>query len=308
MKAPLLVTRRLGRAYRDPVTGNAVAAVHDVNLEVPAAGTLGILGASGAGKSTLTRLILGLEKPDNGTVLFDDIDLQKASARQMRGIRRRMQAVFQDPRSSLNPHLRVGTIIAEPLLAQGGYDRDGRRRRVVEALDMVDLGSPFADRRPERLSGGERQRVAIARAIAPKPDLVVLDEPVSSLDGPVRGRILHLLAELTARLELAIVMVSHDVRSVVTLTRRVMVMYAGRCVEEGLTTEVFENPLHPYTQALLAAVPRPGKDLPVTLDPTTPAETGCACRSWCPQAEQRCKDQPDLKERTSNHRVACWVK
>ncbi len=307
MKAPLLVARRLGRAYLDPYTGKAVAVVDDIDLEVPAAGTLGILGASGAGKSTLTRLILGLEKPDHGTVLFDDVDLQKASARQKRSVRRRMQAVFQDPRSSLNPHLRVGTIIAEPLLAQGGYGKDRRRRRVIEALDMVGLGRPFADRRPERLSGGERQRVAIARAIAPEPDLVVLDEPVSSLDGPVRGQILHLLAELTARLELAIVMVSHDVRSIVTLTGAVMVMYAGRCVEKGPATEVLENPLHPYTQALLAAAPRRGNDLTLTLDPATPAETGCACREWCPLADQRCKDQPELKERESNHRVACWV-
>jgi len=307
MSAPLLAARRLVRSYRDPVSRRLIRAVDDISFEVSAGGSLGILGASGAGKSTLTRLLLGLEKPDRGQVLFDGVDLAGASARELRAVRRRLQAVFQDPRSSLNPRLRVAKIVAEPLLAQGNRDRQSRNRRVARALDMVGLEDLGSNRRPEQLSGGERQRVAIARAIAPGPDLVVLDEPVSSLDGPVRSHILHLLAELRKRLELAVILVSHDIRSVAALSDAIMVMYAGRCIEEGRTAEVLDDPMHPYTKALLAAVPRPRSAPNLTIDPTAPAESGCACRHWCPLAHERCSDQPDLTLRRGVHRVACWA-
>jgi peptide/nickel transport system ATP-binding protein len=293
---PLLEARHIVRSYREVVSGS-----------LPVAGTLGVLGASGAGKSTLTRLLLGLEAPDRGEVRFHGIDLATATNRELRAVRRGMQAAFQDPRSSLNPGLRIESIVAEPLLAQGRIDRRRRRRLVADALLMVGVAADVIDRRPEQLSGGERQRVAIARALVSRPELVVLDEPVSALDGPVRGRVLGLLDDLRATLELAVVMVSHDVRSVAALVTRVMVMYAGRAVEEGPTAAVLDDPLHPYTQALLAAVPRPVAGAVATIEPTAPAATGCACRMWCPFADPGCGDQPELHDAGTGRRVACWA-
>ena len=304
---PLLEARGLTHTYRDPVTGARTTVVDDVSFEVHRAESVGVLGASGAGKSTLTRLLLGLESPDRGHVLFDTIDLAASTRSRMRAVRRRMQAVFQDPRESLNPHLRVETVISEPLLARDGCSEGSRRARVTHALEMVGLSAAHARRYPGQLSGGERQRVAIARALAPEPDLVILDEPVSSLDGPVRNHIIRLLAELKSRLDLTILMVSHDVRSVAALTTRVMVMLGGTIVEVAGTPDLLERLAHPFTRALLAAVPQRGAIPEVPPAAGEPAPGGCSCRRWCPLADWRCEERPVLSGRSNGRLLACWA-
>ncbi|MCD4748733.1 MAG: ATP-binding cassette domain-containing protein [Thermoanaerobaculales bacterium] len=255
MTTDLLKAEGLSNAYVDPAGGPDVKAIQDISLTVEAGRNLGILGASGAGKSTLMRILLGLESPDQGRVIFDGIDIHQPASKRSTPIRGRIQVVFQDPRNSLNPHLSVATIVAEPLLAQRRTGRQHQKQLVLEMLDLVGIRPEMAERRPDALSGGERQRVAIARALITHPDVVILDEPVSALDAPVRLQVLDLLGDLQERLNLTIILVSHDVRTIAALADYVMVLLKGRCVEEGSARELLEHPRHPYTRALLAAVP-----------------------------------------------------
>jgi peptide/nickel transport system ATP-binding protein len=247
------------RKVRCPVVlskSGEVKAVAGVSFRLDRAASLGIVGGSGSGKSTLARLLLALENPDRGAVQFDGQPVSKWPESRVRPLRKRFQAVFQDPSLSLNPCLRVGTIIAEPLAAHAIGNAADRRARVAELLDQVGMPAVAADRYPKAFSGGERQRIAIARALATSPELLILDEPVSSLDVSVQAQVLDLIAELQRQHELALVLISHDLEVVRDVCKSIAVMSDGVFVETGSTTEILENPSHRYTRALLDAAPR----------------------------------------------------
>jgi peptide/nickel transport system ATP-binding protein len=231
-------------------------ALDGVDLAVDSADSVGVVGESGAGKSTLARLLLALEKPDAGSVIFDGQPISSMTSARVRPLRRRFQAVFQDPLASLNPRLTVGTIVSEPLVAFQIGNREERRQRVNELLEQVELPKDSARRFPGAFSGGERQRIAIARAMAPEPELLILDEPVSFLDLPVQVQILQILADLRARYGLAMVLISHDMDVVRAVCDRIAVLHQGKIVEEGTTDDVLNRPEHPYTQSLLDAKPK----------------------------------------------------
>jgi ABC-type glutathione transport system ATPase component len=235
--------------------GTMISVLAGVDLTVEPGQCVGVVGSSGAGKSTLARLLLALERPDAGTVIFDSHPISAMSPAQVRPLRRRFQAVFQDPIASLNPRLTVATIVSEPLVAFGLGSRDERRQRIRELLDQVGLDEGSARRFPGAFSGGERQRIAIARAVAPEPELLILDEPVSFLDLPVQTEILRILAELQTRYGLAMVLISHDMDVVRSLCDRIAVLHDGKIVEEGTTDDVLNRPEHPHTQSLLEAKP-----------------------------------------------------
>lgn len=253
----LLAAEDVHRAYRRRGARGSraatVKAVAGVRLRLDRGEALGVVGGSGSGKSTLARLLLALERPDRGTVRFEGHPISSLPESRVRPLRRRFQAVFQDPSTSLDPCLRINTIIAEPLAAHSIGTAAGRRARVVELLDQVGLPAIAADRYPKAFSGGERQRIAIARALATGPSLLILDEPVSSLDMSVRAQILDLITDLRREHELALVLISHDLEIVRNVCERVAVMKEGVFVEEGPTAHVLDSPEHPYTRALLEA-------------------------------------------------------
>ncbi len=244
--------RRLGSRGKGPVT---IEAVTGVSLRLDPTETLGIVGGSGAGKSTLARLLLALERPDRGVVRFEGHPISNWPESRIRPLRKGFQAVFQDPSLSLDPCLRVGTIIAEPLVAHAIGGKAERRKRVADLLDQVGLPKASADRHPSEFSGGERQRIAIARALATGPKLLILDEPVSSLDVSVQAQILDLISELRRRHEIAVILISHDLAVVREVCAKVVVMDHGSVVENGPTARILEKPQHPYTRALLDAGP-----------------------------------------------------
>ncbi|MGW0581838.1 ATP-binding cassette domain-containing protein, partial [Streptomyces sp. NPDC002920] len=218
----------------------------------------GIVGESGCGKSTLLRILAGLDRPTSGSVAIDGRDITGLRERQLRFVRERLQLVFQDPMSSLDPRMRVGDIVAEPLVAQG---HPNRRERVAELLEAVGLQADAAQRYPHQFSGGQRQRISIARALAPRPKIIVADEPVSALDVSVRAQVLNLIADLVDELSLTLVFVSHDLSVVRHVCDRVAVMHDGQIVETGSTEQVYEDPQHPYTRRLIAAAPTLAKAL-----------------------------------------------
>ena len=253
---PLLEARRLRRVY--PGRGGSasaatVTAVDEVSLRVGRGECLAVVGASGSGKSTLARLLVALERPDAGWVVFDGQRISHLNEARVRPMRRRFQPVFQDPRGALDPRLPAGTSIAEALVSHGPGDRRERREQVEELLAEVGLPADVALRRPAALSGGERQRVTLARALASRPELLVLDEPVSSVDLVTRRRLLHLLSRLRRARRLTMVLVSHDLDTVKALADRAVVMYRGRLVEEGQPEELLRRPQHPHTRELVAA-------------------------------------------------------
>ena len=309
MSSPHLSAERLIHSYPAP-NGGRVVALNSLSFDLARGRTLGVIGASGAGKSTLVRLLLGLERPESGRILIEGADLNEKTAAQKHQLRRKLQAVFQDPRSSLNPHLSLRSIVEEPLLARGRITRRERHKRVEGTLVAVGLDPSIQLRKVDALSGGERQRVAIARALITQPEILILDEPVSALDGPIRSQILSLLAQIQANLGLTVVLVSHDVRSTKKLADTLVVLYAGVCVESGPAGEVLSNPAHPYTKALLAAVPQTkiGWAIPESVVDADPEKTGCACRSWCPMATDQCLEPPQLERVASDHHIACWEK
>lgn len=257
MAEHLLATEGLVRSYPPRVRGGPrIRAVDGVDLSVGRGESLAVVGPSGSGKSTLTRLLLALERPDEGTVFFDGEPISRLPEDRVRQMRHRFQAVFQDPIGSLNPRLETATIIAEPLVAHGIGSAADRRTRVAELLALVGLPGAAARRYPGAFSGGERQRIAIARALAPEPELLILDEPVSSLDVSVQAQILDLLCGLRDSHHLTLVLVSHDLGVVRSVCDRVAVMQHGRFIEEGKTGEVLAAPEHELTKRLLAAAPQ----------------------------------------------------
>ena len=297
----LLEVRGLTQHYRTQ-SGETLRALEDVSFSLAAGEVLGIVGESGCGKSTLGRAVLRLTEPNAGEVLFEGEDVLKLSRAALRHRRRDMQIVFQDPFGALNPRHKVSTLIGEPLTIHGVA---GVAARVAELLDLVGLPADSGRRFIHEFSGGQRQRIAIARALALSPKLLVADEPVSALDVSIQSQIINLIAELKARMGLAMLFISHDLSVVRHVSQRIAVMYLGRIVEIGAAGEVFERPAHPYTQALLSAVPRaPGGavrerillegDLP---DPTNPPP-GCAFHGRCVHAMAVCSQvRPGLVAR-----------
>jgi oligopeptide/dipeptide ABC transporter ATP-binding protein len=303
-----------------PVRGSdrPVRAVQGVSIELARGETLGIAGESGGGKSTLARLLVGLETPDSGTVLIADRDFAARGRGSRLATARTIQLVFQDPFASLNPRKTVAAALGEVTRVHGlAADRSAARRRGEELLGMVGLRPAFLDRFPHELSGGQRQRVGIARALAAEPAILVLDEPVSALDVSVRAEVMNLLVSLRDRLGLSYLFISHDLSMVRHISDRVAIMYLGRIVEEGPWRAVLDDPRHPYTEALEAAVPVPDPELEaqravITLpgevpDPANPP-TGCPFHPRCPLAEEVCRARrPELEELIEDHLAACHV-
>ncbi len=305
------------RAWLDRLGGQAprsVRAVDGVSFAVAPGETLGLVGESGCGKSTVARSILRLVEPTLGRVTFGDVNLTTLSAEPLRRQRRDLQMVFQDPTASLNPRLSVGRTVEEPLRRHTTLGTGERRARVAEVLAQVGLGPELAGRYSHELSGGQRQRVNFARAIATRPRFVVLDEPTSALDVSLRARAILLLDELRATLGMTYLFISHDLASVKYLAHRVAVMYLGTIVEEASTAELFARPLHPYTRALLSAVPVPDPDVRrarIVLAGEVPSPIdipgGCRLRGRCPLAQPVCAEPVTLREVAPAHRVACHL-
>ncbi|SDF35213.1 peptide/nickel transport system ATP-binding protein/oligopeptide transport system ATP-binding protein [Lentzea fradiae] len=296
--------------------GKEVYAVNGVSLSVEKGETVAVIGESGSGKSTLGRIALGLITPTSGEVVFDGTNLGALSKKDMRAMRSRLQVVFQEPYESLNPRIKVGNIIAEPLLIhRPELSRAQRMEKVVEILERVGLTAEHADRLPRNLSGGQQQRIGIARAIITEPELVVLDEPTSSLDVSVRARVLDLLRDLQRERDISYVFISHDLATVGLISDRVAVMYLGKVVEQGPTQEVLTNPRHPYTKALLSAtlstvVGQKREHVPLRGEIPNPskAPTKCVLSGRCPIEVPECSSWPvSLLPVDERHDVACLL-
>jgi oligopeptide/dipeptide ABC transporter ATP-binding protein len=313
---PLLRVERLVKHF--PVGGGIVRAVDDVSFEVRRGETLGLVGESGCGKTTTGRCILQLERPTSGRIVFEGQDLARLDERQLRAVRRRVQVIFQDPYASLNPRMTVGQILAEPLSVHGIVkEKAARAERVKELLTQVGLLVQHARRYPHQLSGGQRQRVGIARALAMEPVLIVCDEPVSALDVSIQAQIINLLEDLQKRLGLTYLFIAHDLSVVRHISDRVVVMYLGKIVEVADRKSLYEKPLHPYTRALLSAVPIPDPRLEAQRERTvlrgevpSPLKppSGCVFHPRCPIAEARCAAQvPELRQLQPRHEGACHL-
>ena len=319
---PLLEVRGLRMHF--PVTEGMIArrhigdvkAVDGVDLTIRRGETLGLVGESGCGKTTMGRCILRLEKPTSGEIRYDGVDIAQLGRKQLVALRRKIQVIFQDPYSSLNPRQKIGSIISEPMMVHG-VEPDATRRnaRVHELLSLCGLNPNFADRYPHEMSGGQRQRVGIARALALNPEFIVCDEAVSALDVSIQAQIINLLEDLRDKFNLTYLFIAHDLSVVRHLCQRVAVMYLGRVVELAECDELFDNPLHPYTQALLAAVPVPDPAVeasrqfrPVAGEVPSPINPppGCVFHPRCPIAVPECRElRPELREVRPGHWVAC---
>lgn len=317
---PLLKVENLKKHF--PITGgilgrpvSSVKAVDGVSFTVNKGETLGIVGESGCGKSTTGRMLMRLIDPSEGKVTFEDRELTSLSHSEMRKIRREMQMVFQDPFASLNPRHTVEQILEEPLKVHGMGSAKERKKRVHELLNIVGLSSYHAKRYPHQFSGGQRQRIGIARALMTKPKLIIADEPVSALDVSIQSQVLNLMQDLQKEFGLTYIFIAHDLGVVRHISDRVGVMYLGKMVELSNSETLYEKPLHPYTQALLSAVPVPDPDFKretILLQGDIPSPSnppsGCTFHTRCPHATEICKQKvPEFKEHQPGHYVACHL-
>jgi oligopeptide transport system ATP-binding protein len=302
----IIVQRKIG----------AIRAVDGVSFDILRGETLGLVGESGCGKSTTGRAILQLYQPTAGEVYFEDQDLTALKGERLRKMRRRMQMIFQDPYASLNPRMTVGDIIGEPLLVHGIAKGKERRERVQELLSVVGLNPYFVNRYPHEFSGGQRQRIGVARALAVQPDFIVCDEPISALDVSIQAQIINLLEDLQGEFNLTYLFIAHDLSVVRHISDRIAVMYLGKIVELTGRKELYDNPLHPYTQALLSAVPIPDPVVEeqrrrVILEGDVPSPAsppvGCNFNTRCPAVMDVCYEkEPEFKEHSDGHWTACF--
>ena len=312
--SPLLEVKNLKKYFKTPK--GMLHAVDDVSFTIDRGRTLGVVGESGCGKSTTGRAILRIVEPTEGEILFDGEDIRSLGKDQMRRMRTRMQIIFQDPFSSLNPRKTVSETIAEPLKLNGIITDKGKRmERVAEIMEIVGLAERLYNAYPHELDGGRRQRIGIARALALNPQFIVCDEPVSALDVSIQAQILNLMDELQEKMGLTYMFITHDLSVVHYFADDIAVMYLGRLIEKAPAKELFRNPVHPYTQALLSAIPVPSihnqrKRILLKGEITSPVDTkpGCRFASRCPYASSRChSEEPQLKEIAPGHFNACFL-
>ena len=293
-----------------------IRAVDGVSFDLYRGETLGLVGETGSGKTTVGRTMLRLYEPTEGEVIFDGVDLMSMNGKDLDRMRRRISMIFQDPFASLNPRMTIGSIVGEPLLVHEAGNKKERQARVQQLLELVGLNPNFVNRYPHEFSGGQQQRIGIARALALDPELIICDEPISSLDVSIQAQIVNLLEQLQDELGLTYLFIAHDLSMVRHISDRIAVMYLGKIVELADRDSIYLNPLHPYTQALMSAVPVPDPDLLETReriilkgDIPSPANppTGCNFHTRCPVArEDRCPmEEPELRELRPGHWVAC---
>lgn len=320
MSKPLLQVKGL-KKYFD-ITGGVfsrkvgeIKAVDDITFDVYEGEVFGIVGESGCGKSTAAKTILRLIEPTDGEIIFAEQNITELSFEEMRKLRRDMQMIFQDPYASLNPRQRIEKVLEEPLIVHGISDKQERKQRVQEILEVVGLTEEHGKRYPHQFSGGQRQRIGIARALILNPKLIICDEPVSALDVSIQSQILNLMEDLQEQFGLTYIFISHDLSVVKHISDRIGVMYLGKMVELADNETLYEEPLHPYTQSLLSAIPEPDPDIKkerIILQgdlpsPTNPP-TGCAFHTRCPFSMEHCKHVcPKMKEVKPNHFVACHL-
>ncbi|WP_042454933.1 ABC transporter ATP-binding protein [Neobacillus dielmonensis] len=315
----LLEVNGLKKYY--PITGGIfgrklgeVKAVDNISFYVKKGETLGIVGESGCGKSTTGRLLMRLIEASDGRILFEDKEITNMSKSELRKVRRDIQMVFQDPYASLNPRNTVEQILEEPLIVHGMGTKEERKKRVKEMLEVVGLSSYHSKRYPHQFSGGQRQRIGIARALMTKPKLIIADEPVSALDVSIQAQVLNLMSDIQKEFGLTYIFIAHDLGVVRHISDRVGVMYLGRLIELADSEELYENPKHPYTQALLNAVPVPDPDLKkqtslIEGELPSPANppSGCAFHTRCKECMEICKTQRPVEQNLNGHYVACHL-